>query len=82
MHYNVNIYGGGDVKLIIQDLRKLAQKLQDNQHDDLTGDGFETRTLVLELNDGVEESPMPEASEKVVCTDKAFEIWKAQNNIQ
>lgn len=51
MNYNVNIYGGGDVKDIIQDLRLLAQKLEDNQHDDLRGDGFETPTLRIELDE-------------------------------
>ena len=51
MNYSVNIYGGGDVKQIIEDLRSLAQKLEDNQHDDLTNDGFEVETLMLELTE-------------------------------
>lgn len=80
MNYNVNIYGGGDIESIIRDLKKLAQKLKDNQHDDLTGDGFEAGTLTIFLGEYVAESPTPEASDIVVCTEEAFEIWKAQKN--
>lgn len=51
MEYKVDIYGGGDIKQIIQDLRELANKLEEYQHEDLSGDGFETPTLRLELSE-------------------------------
>jgi hypothetical protein len=82
MNYNVNIFGGGDVQLIVQDLRKLAQKLEDSYHEDLRWDGFETGTLVMELGDYVEEPSTPEATETVVCTEEAWKTYvDIKNNL-
>jgi hypothetical protein len=77
MNYSVNIYGGGDVKQIIKDLRFLAQKLEDNQHDDLTGDGFEAETLTLELSSATNDDELPKATETVVCTEDAWKAYMA-----